>query len=524
MSGPRSLGDAIVIGGGCAGLATAALLGREGYRVTLLEARDELGGRAGSWQSEGFRFDTGPSWYLMPEVFEHFFRLLGTSSEEQLELVRLDPGYRVFFEGSERPLDVHAELQRNLDSFEAMEPGAARAVASYLDSARDTYETALRRFLYSTFSSPRSVMTTELARRAPQLMRLLLQPLDRFIAGFVSDRRIQQVLGYPAVFLGSSPYAAPSMYHLMSHLDLNQGVLYPLGGFAAVMDSFKRLATAEGVQIVSGARVTAILNDGGRRPHVSGVAYTDENGHSHTKDATLVVSTADLHFTETRLLPAHLRTYPERWWRRRVAGPGAVLVFLGVRGSLPELQHHTLFFTADWRDNFAKIFGPDSAVPEPASLYVCRPSASDASVAPSGSENLFVLVPVPADPRIGGGGRDSRGNARVERAADAAIKQIGEWAGIPDLAQRIVVRRTMGPADFFTDCNSWKGSALGPAHTARQSAFLRGRNTSSKLGGLLYAGATTVPGVGLPMCLISAELVVKRLRGDRSAGPLPEPS
>jgi phytoene desaturase len=250
---------------------------------------------------------------------------------------------------------------------------------------------------------------------------------------------------------------------------------------------------------------------------------SDASGVERHVPADVVVSAADLHHTETRLLPDALRTYPESWWRRRVAGPGAVLVFLGVRGRLPQLAHHTLFFTEDWRTNFDQIFRAPTSIPSPASIYVCKPSETDAAVAPSGHENLFVLIPVPPDPAIGAGGENGTGDAAVEAAADEAIRQIAEWAGIDDLAERVVLRRTLGPADFERDLNSWKGSALGPAHTLRQSAFLRGANVSARVDGLYYAGGTTVPGIGLPMCLISAELVIKRMRADTSTTPLPEP-
>jgi phytoene desaturase len=225
------------------------------------------------------------------------------------------------------------------------------------------------------------------------------------------------------------------------------------------------------------------------------------------------VSTADAHVTES-LLPPRAPRRSARWWRRRNPGPGAVLALLGVRGELPQLAHHTLFFTDAWEEGFDAIYGSEPRIPDPASLYVCRPSATDASVAPAGHENLFVLVPTPADTAIGGGGDE-----RVERAADAAIRQISEWAGIPDLAERVVVRRTIGPADFEREYGSWRGGAIGPAHTLRQSAIFRGSTRARGVPGLLLAGATTVPGVGLPMCLISAELVLKRVRGDRSAGP-----
>ena len=196
---------------------------------------------------------------------------------------------------------------------------------------------------------------------------------------------------------------------------------------------------------------------------------------------------------------------------------------LGVEGELPQLPHHSLFFARDWDANFEDIFGDVPRVPDPASVYVCKPSASDPSVAPPGHENLFVLIPVPADPDLGSGGTDGGGDPRIEDIASVAIEQVARWAGIPDLTARIVVRETIGPGDFAEQYHSWRGGMLGPAHTLRQSAMFRAQNQSKRVAGLYYAGATTAPGVGVPMCLISAELVLKRIRGDATAGPLAEP-
>ncbi|MDM7853497.1 phytoene desaturase family protein [Cellulomonas alba] len=512
---------AVVIGGGVAGLHTAALLAREGYDVDLVEQRPTVGGRAGVWEADGFRFDTGPSWYLMPEVFEHAFRLLGTDAATELDLVRLDPAYRVFFEGR-GSLDVRTGEAPG--AFERVEPGAGAALERYLASARTTYELATDRFLWSTWG--REAWTPDLLRRAPRLVQLLSVSLHRYVARRFADPRLRQVLGYPAVFLGTEPRRAPALYHLMSHADLTEGVLYPRGGIGEVVGAFARLAERLGVRVRTSTRATGIHVDreaasaGASRARVRAVEVEGPDGPT-VLDAEVVVGAGDLHDLETRLVPADLRTYPERWWARRDPGPGVVLVMLGVRGRVPELAHHSLFFTADWDANFAAIRA--RTVPEPASMYVCAPSRTDPSVAPAEHENLFVLVPVPADPAIGHGGLDGRGDPVVERVADAAVARLAAWARVPDLAERVVVRRTVGPADFAHDLSAWSGGALGPAHTLRQSAMLRARGASRHVDGLLYAGGSTTPGIGLPMCLISAELVIKRLRGDATTGPLAEP-
>lgn len=542
MRGEGGTRRIVVIGGGIAGLATAALLARDGHSVDLVEARDAFGGRAGTWEQDGFRFDTGPSWYLMPDVFEHFFGLLGTSAAAELDLRQLDPAYRVFFEPdsgpsgrtasppappsaahTERdPIDISAQTATNVERFEAVEPGAGRALERYLASARDTYDVALRRFLYTSFTSISPFLHADVVRRAHRLVPLLLGSLERFVARRFREPRLRQILGYPAVFLGSSPDRTPSLYHLMSAMDLTGGVLYPQGGFGHLMDVLVRLARENGARLHAHTAVTEILTETdrghrgrgrGRRARTTGVRVRDQTpggGSERVLPADVVVSTADLHHSETTLLPRELQTYPESWWDRRTSGPGGVLVMLGVRGSLPELAHHSLFFTRDWPANFAAIAG--STVPHPASAYVCRPSATDASVAPAGHENLFILVPVPADPGLGHGGTDGGGDPAIESIAEAAIEQVSQWAGVPDLTERIVVRRTVGPADFAEDLGAWRGGILGPAHTLAQSAFFRAGNASRRVAGLYYAGAGTLPGIGLPMCLISAELVQQRLR------------
>ncbi|HEY5229989.1 MAG TPA: phytoene desaturase family protein [Galbitalea sp.] len=514
------MSEVVIIGGGIGGLASAALLARSGHSVTLLEAHPTLGGRAGNWEKNGFRFDTGPSWYLMPEVFDHFYRLLGTTSEEQLELITLDPGYRVYFEGRTEALDISADREENIELFESIQRKSGRRLDRYLDSAALTYDLAKRYFLYTSFEKLGPLFKRDVVRHVPRLLRLLLRPLSSLAARTVRDDRLRKILGYPAVFLGTSPFRAPSMYHLMSHLDLSDGVLYPIGGFARVIQSIADLAVAEGVTILRSAPATCIVVEDGA---ATGVEYVDARKRKHTLNADIVVSAADLHFTETELLDETQATYPQAYWDKATPGPSAVLLYLGVRGELPEFEHHTLLFAKDWRTGFDAIFGSDPHVPAPASLYVCKPSGVDSAVAPDGHENLFVLVPVPADVSLGKGGVGGKGDAAVEAVADAVIEQIASWTGIPDLASRITLRRTVGPQDFATDLNSWRGTALGPAHILKQSAMFRARNISKKVKGLYFVGGSTIPGVGLPMCLISAEVLLKRITGDTTTTPLPEP-
>ena len=530
----------VVIGGGFAGLATAGLLARDGRSVTLLEQQDTVGGRSGRWSAEGFTFDTGPSWYLMPEVIDRWFTLMGTSAAEQLDLRRLDPGYRVFFEDhlTEPPTDVVTGHAQEL--FDSLDPGSSSALRAYLDSGAQVYELAKKHFLYTDFAHPLDLVRPEVLRNLPRLATLLGTSMKNYVARRFPEPRQRQILGYPAVFLGASPGSAPAMYHLMSHLDLTDGVQYPMGGFAVMVDAMERLVRAAGVEIVTGATVTGIeVAPEPRSPRsrlaaararrrtagtVTGVTYrtapgTDPDGvvagAEVTVPADVVVGAADLHHLQTRLLPGPFRA-PESRWKRRDPGPSGVLVCLGVRGKLPQLAHHNLLFTADWDENFWRIeSGADLA--EETSIYVSMTSATDPGTAPEGDENLFILVPSPAALEWGHGGTtapgvDEPGSAQVERVADAAIAQLARWADIPDLASRIVVRRTYGPEDFAVAVNAWRGSLLGPGHVLTQSAMFRPGVTDRGIRGLFYAGSSVRPGIGVPMCLISSEVVRDAVR------------
>ncbi len=541
MSAARTV---VVVGGGFAGLATAGLLARDGHDVTLVEKNEVLGGRSGRWSAEGFTFDTGPSWYLMPEVIDRWFRLMGTSAAEQLDLQHLDPAYRVFAEDhlADGPTDVRGGTEEACDLFESLEPGAGMRLRSYLASASRTYALAKRRFLYTDFDRPWELVHREVLAALPALGRQLAGSLWTHVTRRFEDVRLRQVLAYPAVFLGTSPRRAPAMYHLMSHLDLVDGVQYPRGGFAALVDAMEALCRAEGVRILTGTEATAVEVEGhddgrlpglssrlrrrsGSGPRVTGVrvlqaAHDVPEGRGELRlPADVVVGAADLHHLQTRLLPEGLRA-PESRWDSRDPGFSGVLVCLGVRGRLPQLLHHSLLFTADWDENFARI-EQGRELPDPTSLYVSRTTATDPDMAPPGDESLFLLVPAPAQVGWGRGGvrtpdRDEPGDPRVEEVADRAVAQLAEWAGVPDLSERVVVRRTIGPADLVEQVHAWRGSLLGPGHVLGQSALFRPAVRDRRIRGLLYAGSSVRPGIGVPMCLISAEIVREAVSGVRA--------
>lgn len=500
-SQPRS---AIIIGAGIGGLATAAILAKAGMKVTIYEALPTPGGRANIETVNGFVFDTGPSWFLMPEVFEHFYDLLGYSMNKVLYLKRLSPAYKVFFESGQKPVTIYGDEQKDMATFDGVEQGAGKQLHSYLNQAEKTYKLATQSFLYTNFSSPKAFLNKTVLKNGPRMIPYSLRPMHSYVAKFMRSPALQQILSYPTVFLGSSPYNTPALYHLMSYMDFRQGVFYPKGGMYKIIESIVAINEAFGVRMHCATPVASIKTNNG---HADGITLQDGSFVA----ADIIISNADLHFTETRLLPAVAQTHPEASWAKRTPGPGAILLYLGVKGRLPMLGHHTLVFTKDWRKNFADIF-KNKSMPHPASMYVCKPSATDPTVAPKGHENIFILVPVPA--------LEGVSKQQIEELADEYLDQLIVQCGINDLRERIVYKKVVGPNNFAADLHSWHGSALGLSHTLKQSAIWRPSNKSKKLDNLYYVGGSTVPGIGLPMCLIGAELVYKRLSGDTSSAPL----
>jgi len=386
-----------------------------------------------------------------------------------------------------------------------IEPGAGETLRRYVANAKIAYDISLKHFLYTNFERPIELLAPNVLANAPRMLTLALRPLDSHVRRYFTDSRLQRILEYHMVFLGSSPYDAPSLYTLMSTLDFTTGVYYPKAGMYKLIGDLIALGDATKITYHYGAEVKQIDV---KRQRAEGITLSD--GSSHAAD--IVISAADLHFTETSLLPPAARTYNENYWQKRIPGPSGLVISLGINGSLPQLLHHNLYFVDDWRGNFTAIYD-DKSIPENASMYVCNPTKSDPSLAPKGTENIFILVPFPSGVALSAEETDALA-AKYTRAFAAAINE-------PDLESRIITRHVMGPTDFAERYNAWQYNAFGgESHLLKQSAFFRTKNKSRKLKNLYYTGAGTLPGIGLPMCLISAELTYKRICGIKSGAPL----
>lgn len=494
----------MIIGAGVGGLALANLLAKAGFAVTVYEQKSQPGGRAGQRKIKGFTFDTGPSWYLMPEVFEHYYQLLGEEVRQQFDLSRLDPGYAVTFEDGQR-LTIHGDKKRDYKTFETIAPGSSHQLDDYLEQAQRTYAIATKYFLYNNFNSYRNIISKEVLAAGPTMLTVARRSIHDNVQHYFDNQKLQQILEYPSVFLGTSPFKAPAIYSLMSHLDFKQGVFYPQGGLYEIINSLVAIGRRLGVTYCYDSPVSRIVT---KNAIAGGIVVKGK-----TIPADIVVSNVDLHFSETKLLPPHLQTYPSSYWQKKSAGPSAILLYLGVKGELPHFEHHNLFFTKNWQASFEQIFN-DKTWPTPASMYVCVPSKTDSTVAPKGHQNMFVLIPGPAV--------DKLPKNQLNKLVDRYLNQLATISNTPDLPQRLVVKEVFGPADFSQQFNAWQGTALGLAHDLWQSAMFRPQNKSKKVTNLYYVGASTVPGIGIPMCLIGAELVYKRLVGDKTSGPLTE--
>ncbi|MCC7522876.1 phytoene desaturase [Candidatus Uhrbacteria bacterium] len=493
---------AVIIGSGFGGLGSACLLAKAGYRVTVLEKNEQPGGRASVFSERGYTFDMGPSWYLMPDIFEHFFQLMGEKVEDHLVLKKLEPSYRIFYKDEDRTIDIFSDLEKDIPTFEMLEPGSGARLREYLKRAAYQYDVAKKRFLFKNYDSILDFLNWETAIEGSRLS--VFSNMDSYVRKFFKTPAVQKIMQYTLVFLGSSPYNTPALYNIMSHIDFSMGVFYPQGGIYELVKALVRIAEKHGAVVRTHADVARILVE-------KGTAIGVELVGGERIEADIVISNADMAFTDLQLLPEESRVKDERYWKSRTLSPSAFIMYLGIDGRVPELTHHNLIFSKDWKKNFSEIFD-NPQWPDDPSLYICAPSITDPNVAPDGKENLFVLVPIA--PNL------SDADEQLELYGEKILQMLETTLRIPNLRERIEYKKFFSVKDFKQRYNSFGGSALGFAHTLTQTAIFRPNNVNPNVRNLYYAGAGTNPGIGMPICLISAELAYKRIVGDKSSGPL----
>ena len=482
--------DVVVIGGGFGGLSTACYLAGAGADVTLLEKNDQLGGRASRLEVDGFRFDMGPSWYLMPDVFERFFGHFGHEPSEYYDLTRLDPHYRIFFKDGDR-VDMVPDLEQNREVFESYEPGAGERFDEYLAKSRKNYEVGMEHFVYEDRTSISDYLDWNVAKNARGLS--LIGSMQDHVEKYFQHPKLQQIMQYTLVFLGGAPNNTPALYNLMSHVDFNMGVYYPENGLGGVVDGVVELGEELGVDFHTDAPAAEIKGREGA------FVTRTEDGREFYSD--YVVSDADYRHTEMELLDETKRQYDADYWDSRTYAPSAFLLYLGVEGDVDPLAHHSLVLPTEWGPHFEKIF-EDPAWPDDPAYYLCVPSQTDDDVAPDGHSNLFALVPIAA-------GLEDTPELRQEYR-DMILDDVAANTGV-DLRDRIVVEERFCVNDFADRYNSTQGTALGLTHTLRQTALFRPSHRSSAVDGLYFTGSFTTPGIGVPMCLISGQLTAESM-------------
>ncbi|RYZ23459.1 MAG: phytoene desaturase [Chitinophagaceae bacterium] len=480
----------LVIGAGFAGLSAAAFMARAGWSVTVIDKNATAGGRARQLKEDGFTFDMGPSWYWMPDVFERFFASFGKQVSDYYQLTRLDPSYRVYW--ADGPVDIPAGYNELKALFESIEPGAGARLDHYLKEAQHKYRIGMQRLVYKPGRSLTEFLDWEVVRNVLRLD--IFTSIKKHIARHFGNERLRQLMEFPVLFLGALPENTPALYSLMNWADIKGGTWYPEGGMWSIVRAMQSLCEELGVQFRFGEEAQAIRITGKQAKEVQ----TDKG--VYTFDA--VISGADYHFTETKLLPAEYRTYTESYWERRVLAPSCLMYYVGLNKRVEGLPHHALFFDVPF-DRHAQEIYTDPQWPSDPLFYVSAASKTDPHCAPEGCENLVFLIPVAA-------GLDTDTEEIRERYFDAILTRLEKHTG-QQLRDAIIYKKNFAVSDFERDYHSFKGNAYGLANTLLQTAIFRPSCQSRKVSNLFYTGQFTVPGPGVPPSLISGEVVAAQV-------------
>lgn len=480
----------MIIGSGFAGLSASSFMSKAGWDVTVLEKHGMPGGRARQLCENGFVFDMGPSWYWMPDVFERFFNQFGKKASDYYAIQRLSPSYSIYWEDGK--VDIPSDFNELKNLFESMEKGSGIQLDKFIVEAAFKYKTGMQKLVYKPGLSVAEFLDWGVIKGIFHLD--IFTSIKKHVAKYFHDPRIQQLLQFPVLFLGALPKNTPALYSLMNYADIIGGTWYPQGGMYGIVAGMHKLAESLGAKFHFGENVVEIVVDKGIAKKV--VTETNEF------DADVVIGNADYHFIETRLLPEKYRGYSNQYWENRVMAPSCLIYYIGLNKRLFNVSHHSLFFDTSFDKHSDEIYSTRQWPGDPL-FYVCATSVSDNSVAPSGCENLFFLVPLAA-------GLEEDNEMLREKCFSAIIRRMEKHTG-QSISDAIVYKKSFAQNDFITEYNSFKGNAYGLANTLMQTAIFKPRCRSKKVKNLFYTGQLTVPGPGVPPSLISGEVVVKEV-------------
>lgn len=473
-----------IIGSGFASLSAACHLAHAGHKVEIFEKNGHSGGRAQQYSHEGFKFDMGPTWYWMPDVFDRFFHDLGRRTTDYYELEQLNPGYRVYF-GKNDFIDIDGCVDKILKTFESIEPGSSSKLSKFLEQAKNNYKIAINNLVYKPGLSPLELVTKETIL---ELKQFILTIRDVVSKNF-KNQKLRQILEFPVLFLGAKPSNTPSFYSFMNHADFGLGTWYPKGGMQSVVEGIVRLAKELGVVFHYNSPISRIQVD--KKGKVESIVVNGEE-----KPVEILVSGADYKHSEN-LLPSAFKSYTDSYWEKKTLAPSSLLFYVGFSKKLKNVLHHTLFFDTSFDDHAVEIYDKPSWPKSPL-FYASFPSITDEDVAPKGNETATFLIPLAPDLE------DTQ--AIRDKYFDIIMMRLEKLTG-QKLTDNIMFKKSYCVQDFKDDYNSFKGNAYGLANTLLQTAFLRPKIKSKKVRNLYFTGQLTVPGPGVPPALISGKLV-----------------
>ena len=483
--------DIIIIGAGYGGLVASALLAKEGHNVTVIEKNEQSGGKASLLVKDGFQFDMGPSWYMWPQAFEKFFEEFNEDASELLELKKLDPSYRVFFDDGEI-IDISSDVEKNYEIFEKLEHNGGEKLRKYLEVCKKQYDIAIDNLVYRTYNSIFDFFSPRMIVNGLRLKAFT--NYHKAVKKYFKNPKAQKLLEWISVFLGGDPRNVPGMYSMMSYLDHHHGIYYPKGGMNGLAKKIHEIAEKQGVKFRFNEAVTKI--------NVEDKKATKIITENKEYEADLVVNNADYHHGETQLLSEENQTYKANYWEKKTMAISMHLAYVGVKRKIDCLTHHNYFFHENWNEHFNQVFKTPKW-PDNPNFYVCCPSRIDENVAPEGMENLFFLVPVASDLE------DS--DTIRETYFDKVLEKFENWTG-EKIKDDIIVKSLFTHRDFKNRYNAYKGTGLGMAHTLWQTAVFRPKHKSSKVKNLYYTGQYNHPGVGVPTTVISSQILVNEMK------------